>query len=539
MTDKKRRFLPIAAIAAVALVAAACSSSDDSTPAASGGDAPTMAAPSAADLFAAAQDARSKAEAAGTDAADAVDAATKASMGLDTMSVNGNSMMAETNAQDVLDARTTAAQAVMDAKAALGSATEAKADAADLEDGALKTSLIAALDAAIKVAEEQMEAATESRDSDELKAAAVAVEGADPEAEGYPTSPTDIAERVAMDIGMALLPTTGDDGAGTRVVHSSDAAVPAAEVMNEVEMNDHTGMTWEEIVGSANVKDMRIADGVTGNNKQVKAASFAGMTLATITDGTPPTLGGDVVDGMQFVGLYSEIPGTVFCAGDCKVETVDETDTLTGSWYFTPDSPKAWYLGTTEDGVTTYAAEDLYATYGHWVSVSDDAAALATVNTYSRTDGNVTGVDDVATVNTGEDATTLTDTSATYRGDAVGMSVHKTFDTDAMQTSIASGAFTATAVLNATFGPNATLGGKISGFEGGAVDSDWSVELQVRAFDGSFVDDTDNGRTVASGRDGEWTAQAYGVDGERPTGIFGGFNAHFSDGHAAGAYATR
>ena len=27
--------------------------------------------------------------------------------------------------------------------------------------------------------------------------------------------------------------------------------------------------------------------------------------------------------------------------------------------------------------------------------------------------------------------------------------------------------------------------------------------------------------------------------GGRPTGIFGGFNAHFTDGHAAGAYATR
>ena len=53
---------------------------------------------------------------------------------------------------------------------------------------------------------------------------------------------------------------------------------------------------------------------------------------------------------------------------------------------------------------------------------------------------------------------------------------------------------------------------------------------------GTFAD---AGKTVATGRDGEWTAQAYGAESERPTGIFGGFNAHFSDGHAAGAYATR
>ena len=52
---------------------------------------------------------------------------------------------------------------------------------------------------------------------------------------------------------------------------------------------------------------------------------------------------------------------------------------------------------------------------------------------------------------------------------------------------------------------------------------------------------------VAAGRhnDGLWSGTAhgrrtrYGAADERPTGIFGGFNAHFTDGHAAGAYATR
>ena len=47
------------------------------------------------------------------------------------------------------------------------------------------------------------------------------------------------------------------------------------------------------------------------------------------------------------------------------------------------------------------------------------------------------------------------------------------------------------------------------------------------------------GTTTASAQNGEWSATGYGKSGERPTGIFGDFNAHFTDGHAAGAYATR
>ena len=132
--------------------------------------------------------------------------------------------------------------------------------------------------------------------------------------------------------------------------------------------------------------------------------------------------------------------------------------------------------------------------------------------------------------------------SATYKGPAVGMSLHKTVDEDGEIASIYSGAFTAAVELTLRFSDtpaDVTLGGTIDGFqtesEGMNVDSDWTVELERRTFAGTLPD----ARTVATGRDGEWSATAYGVDGERPTGIFGGFNAHFSDGHAAGAYATR
>ena len=34
-------------------------------------------------------------------------------------------------------------------------------------------------------------------------------------------------------------------------------------------------------------------------------------------------------------------------------------------------------------------------------------------------------------------------------------------------------------------------------------------------------------------------SSAYGAADVRPAGIFGGFEAHFTDGHASGVYATR
>ena len=125
------------------------------------------------------------------------------------------------------------------------------------------------------------------------------------------------------------------------------------------------------------------------------------------------------------------------------------------------------------------------------------------------------------------------------------MSVHKTTDEDGVVTSIYSGAFTADAELLLRFGDgdDITLGGTVDGFEGNAVDPLWTVELERKVLPtpaGAFED----GKTVTSGRNGVWSATAYGpgpIEGEaqRPTGVFGAFNAHFSDGHAAGAYTTR
>ena len=227
------------------------------------------------------------------------------------------------------------------------------------------------------------------------------------------------------------------------------------------------------------------------------------------------------------------IEGTVYCLGaDC---TVDAAGNLEGSWYFTPTLTTAFYLKDAD--AETYSMETLYAQYGHWLTLvaSGDDEGAAMVNTYALSDGNTATLDYGAGAE-GEP------TSATYNGKAAGMSLHKTVDEDGEIASIYSGAFTADVSLLLRFSDtvaDVTLGGTIDGFSGNAVDEGWSVELERKTLGGDGNFGADDGRTVTSGRDGEWTAQAYGTENERPTGIFGGFNAHFTDGHAAGAYATR
>ena len=453
--------------------------------------------------------------------------------------VAGDSARATANAQAILDAETDANEAVDIADAAVQSAKDALVVAKALpSDDPNRDTLIAALEDAIKAAEVHAKEAADSR-GDEDGPIAKAVEditGDDPEAEGYPMTPAQHGRAVAMKIAMALAPTSVTMGARMRGEHGTTAPV-VANFPDAVMMNDHQGSTWAEIVGT--VVDKRIAEG-TGT-KAVKAALIEGQ-MGTDVHLTDLANTGEYDDGVQFPGSdQNGIPGIAFCGGDdCEV---DEDGELTGSWYFTPTSPTEWYVERTVevdggDDVTSWIPETLYARFGHWLGVvaNDDAGAM--VNTFAVGGANAPNTTNLAGLELGvsDDDEALMDTSASYRGPAAGMSVEKTTDMDGEITEINSAAFTATVNLKATFGPTPTLGGTVMDFRGPATDANWSVELLAQGeFDGSFV----NGVTVASGQNGVWTATAYGTSGARPTGIFGGFNAHFTDGHAAGAYAAR
>ena len=486
-----------------------------------------MADPTAG-LFATAQNARDDSGAAAEAATEAVKTAMEASGKLGTLKVNGESMIATANAQAVLDAQAAAMSAVTNAEAAQKSAEDALVEAMALPaDNENRDSLIAALEAAIEAAKMDVATAKTAAEGMDLKTAVEMVTGSDPEVEGYPTMPDSYGEDVAADIGSAIMAAgANDNGRGTRAPHSN-AAPTGDAAMNAVMMNDHRGMTWADIVGDDALTDMRIADGTTGNSRAVKAASFAGMALTSIT-GAAPSATDTIANGAQYVGNYKGIEGVVFCAGsDCKVEGPADSEKLTGSWYFTTNAnnEKTYYekVGTAE----TYTADTAYAQFGHWLTANNDGQAV--VNTYARTGHS--GTPNWTTVNeTGE---TLTNKSAKYSGSAAGMSV----TTGADGTATASGAFTADVNLTATFHATAPmLGGTVNNFQGDAVGSGWSVTLENTAVNGGNVAE---GRAIASGRDGEWSATSYGNNDARPTGIFGGFNAYFSDGSAAGAYATR
>ena len=548
MKFHKNKMLATFAVIALALAVGACSSNGNGNdvPVASDGDGNGNGngdgngngngngdgdgngdAPTVTELFVTAQASSDAAGAAGEAAAKAVKDAMGASK-LTTLAVNGDSMVATDNAQAILAARDASVKAVMYAQTALDNAKAAMVHAEALaDDDASKASLIAALEAAIMMAESNLEAATENRDGEELEMAVEMVTGDDPEAKGYPMTPADHGKVVAMAIGEALggMSTAAVLPRGKIVATAPDEAMSS----DAVRMNDHTGKTWAEIVGAAKISKMRITR-ATDTTEEVDVASIAGMTGTAVNSALTDSGGtdGKYDDGTQTDGSnYNGIPGTAICAGsDC---VVGDDGKLAGSWFFTPMDGDAWYLlgAPGDDGVTMYAEEMLYAQFGYWLTV--DETGVATINRYAL----VEGVTENGNFAAGDDTNNLAG-SANYVGPAAGMSVYKTVNADSTINTIDSAAFTATVNLKATFGVGSTLGGTVTDFVGDAV-GDWTVELQSKAFTGTF----DDGTTVASGRNGVWSATSYGEANERPTGIFGGFNAHFSDGHAAGVYATR
>ncbi len=577
--DMKRFFLYAIVIAALAL--AGCGGNGGTAmveppptcPSGQTGTPPNCVTPgpSVEDLFTTAQTARDNATGAVTAAENAVKAAMENSGKLGVLAVMGDSSMAKANAQAVLDAQTAANTAVTTAETQVTNLNTADTNADTYNNATLDKAIADAL----KVAQQAVKDAKAERDGDMLKGYVAMVTGTDKD---DVKTPTDTQKTVAMQISGALAPKVGSVQEAARVMHYASAAADQAVVKMArddedltVDLDDHQGMTWEQIVGSG-VVDKRIAsDGAT---KAVRAMSVSGMTVtstAVVTVGDAVTDNGtQVVTDTASENAYKGIPGTYFCQGsDCAVKAVTGKAAmreLVGSWYFTPANPETWYLATDTTG-TSYTPEMTFVRFGHWLSTNSENANNTDINTFAYTSAR-TGVSayDLNTVNTATGAI-LTDTSATYAGKAAGMSHRQTFGTDGVVVagSRQSGAFTADVSLTATFGPEAdnavTLGGTINNFmsdNADAVDSTWSVQLQSRGFQGGNFGDG-AGRTVASGQDGTWSAQAYGsgtmtkVDGEgvpntttgidtlsvRPTGIFGGFNANFSNGAAAGAYATR
>ena len=488
---------------------------------------------------------------------------------LTTFASKGESMTAQMNAQNVLDARTTTMESVTAAKDAMTALEMAETEAMALPDDADRAALITAIGEAMTEVEEQIEMAEAQVDDETLATSVRRIEYPDYEVngngvvtKGEKRGAAYHGEKVAMVIGMAIdlpEPTFGTAG------FPPDPA--ATNVVNMEE--DRIGMTFADIVGEDNLMSMRIdrpagdADAGAGT-VQVMAAAFDNMNLAALD--TAPTRADvdvdvDVDDGDQFGGMYKGIAGTIFCAGsDCKIAGATEEDdgvadnglevntssALTGSWYFAPGDAKETY--TKAGTATVYSQEMDFVQFGYWFNTdaagTDAAGALAgNINVIAAipTDRATDGDPDV---DTSANETNELAGSATYSGTALGLSVYKPDDDDdGEHDSISSGAFTADVSLAAQFGStDRTLSGTVTNFEGNAVNSSWTAYLDEALLSEAGVipnTSTTNAEVALAPVGGTWTAIGEGATDERPAVFYGIFDAHWVDGDAAGGYSTR
>ena len=523
---------------AAAFALAACGGGGGST--AVNPDPPPMPtpppAPTAESIKADASDAITAAIAAGMAASQAkMDAAKYAGM-LTAEKVNGESSMAISNAQMVLDAEMAANQAVMDADSALQDAMAAKTAAEALaEDDAERASAIAAAEQAIKQATAEKAAAMVIVDeavdrAGSLKASAAMVKGLNRLAKGYPMMPAAIGKRIAGEVMSAI------DGATPATSETIAATTPMNGIKNDAA--DIGAMSWAMIVGDDNIMMQRIGD----NNAALPVASIAGMDASAVNPGADAlsATGGQGEDGKYNDTFsteatdinYKGILGTVWCLGGKDGCSVNAAGKLVGGWYFTPTPTSAAQLYVPDsDMAGMYIPATMYATYGYWLTYGENGMATG-IALHSASTANQADLD------LGQAGDPAADVTATYSGSAIGISARGD----------ASGEFTADVSLTAKFAATPTLRGRISNFQGNAV-GNWSVVLnETNLGTGSFT----NGTTAGSGTPGEWTANAYGPtpvdhDGDgntaaqpqRPTGFHGRFDANFGDGAAAGAYATR
>ena len=182
----------------------------------------------------------------------------------------------------------------------------------------------------------------------------------------------------------------------------------------------------------------------------------------------------------------------------------------------------------------------LYADYGMWLEGSDAVPVLRTRMGLAGTDAEAAGTGELTSTDNG------LATSATYSGTARGLSARTA--TSGGDSTTASGHFTADVSLSATFGASPTLGGTVRNFraeagQGGAHVGPWSIDLPAtgpRAGTGD-IRNAPFGNVGADGNPtaGGWSAYAYGLDGARPTGVYGGFQADFADGAAIGQFDAR
>lgn len=313
------------------------------------------------------------------------------------------------------------------------------------------------------------------------------------------------ADVVSAAIAAAIDPTT----ATTVTQSAASSGAPKGIIMHA----GMSGMTFEEIEGSARMAATKIGDFTAPNDTTVALTALD--SAGTAVGGTTPA-------------SYKGIQGTLVCLSvACGIDDGD----ITGTVEFVPTNPN-WRYYLPEVG-GNYARQLNAATYGHWLT--EDSNGVAVINLHHSSLAT-----SLSWVDPDEDTK-----EATYNGNAMGYSHRTVGEGDDATTS--SGEFTAKVSLKATFtdtASEASIGGSISEFDGdgGAhVNPAWRVTLgsSTTRTDSTFTGSVPNGEEHGShfATDGDWVAHGYGATSKNPTGFVGAFDAAFgTEGEAAGVF---
>ena len=259
----------------------------------------------------------------------------------------------------------------------------------------------------------------------------------------------------------------------------------------------------------------------------------------------PVTTGDDMDEAMVSVmGSFYGIPGEFKCASQCT-RSSDKDGNLSGlggDWTFTATVADDEELA---DIMVAGVVDDTdYLDFGYWIVTSQgEDGPMYTVGIFQ--DGM-------------QEHSGGVDGKAEYAGPATGVYMTKTFDPGTGDPiPVSGGQFTAHAMLTAYFGadtevPSADhnrISGTISDFynsDGEMIDDEWEVELMRAVINGGVFNVSVT--STGEGSDpGAWGGRFYGPpnDGAEtdpqavmPDSVAGTFNAHFSNGHAAGAFGA-
>ncbi len=305
---------------------------------------------------------------------------------------------------------------------------------------------------------------------------------------------------------------------------------------------------------------LEFADDVSSASALFVAAKFPSADQQTYNYLENPDDDADTMDdNRKFDGEFHGVKGEYECDDTCTAVTNEDSEltTFTGTWYFTPAA-----LGEDDDPhmVTGVDEDNTYVYFGYWLQqvVDEDGDETIGVNHFSGGDAPI-AVNDMGDFDCEGIASGMTCT-ASYSGKAGGKYAVKTLTEKGEVATLHTGQFVADVTLNAMFGgPTVAavnhdrIEGDITGFNDAADNENrinhWEVELgaasTAESANGENVGATNDGMM-----DGTWTHTFYsrnavdadttGVSEEDmpPGNVAGVFDAHWSDGHAIGAYGA-